>query len=919
MATDGRKTRGIRPVPERLQDEALRPFLEDVERLSRLFKQVADDPALLASSTGTGTGSPTPGPPGPVGPPGAPAPGTTPDLTPPPTPTFSGSLATAGFANIFVQWDAAVYTQGHGNLQTNIYGAKYPGTGPLPTFSNAVLVGVAPQPDTIFVLPTELGTQWHIWIKFQSRDGVESVTPAGGANGSQATTGKIDNTDLGPLIVEAGNLANGAVTASKLAAAAVDFTKFAAGIEPVGVVGTLPNPIGYTGPRTVVLTTDGKLYRLVSGVWTAAVPAADVTGQLTDAQIASIAAAKLTGQITSTQITDGAISTPKLAAGAVTAAQIAADTITAAQIAAGAITAAELAAGSVTTSKLNAGAVTANELAANSVTTAKIAAGAVNADQIAAGAIRTSKMLIAPSAGGFVNPDPLLQDAEAWVFVPFTGSTPTYYPGFNAGPGLINAWDKLDGLSAEILGPAFPVSAARTYQIESTIYQWTSATPTHYLGVAFYDAAGTLIQGFTAPTGWPGPGTYHYYGRIGQTSPVGATKYTHTFGANATAKIPTNAVTAKVLILGSFNNAGVRWSWGGAQVREIVPGELIVDGAITANKIAANAIAVGSAAIQNGAIVNAMIANGTIDDAKIATLAAGKITAGSLGIGAFIQSNDYVSGVIGWRISGSGFAELGAASIRGQLNATQIATWSIAAGRAIIADGTINSAKIEDASIGSAKISNVIQSDNYSTGVAGWAIRKSDGFAEFGAANVRGKFGAGNILGSAANYAYGATTLTLAGGWVLNQLLTQGNYLQLEGTGAPLEDAIVEGEFHGYITMDTNASFAGGSQNYRASIICRPRLELWNGSSWVTPLSDGPFVYIAHPILLTGSEQYSWPIVLKFPSQSVMLSSWTRARMVVVVQQVSINQLAVNGSAIKTDCIATVQIVGTFSLRQFPN
>lgn len=914
MATDARKTRGIRPVPERLQDETLRPFLEDVERLSRMFKQVADDPALLAGTGGTST----PGPPGPVGPPGAPAPGTTPDLTPPPTPT--GLTATAGFANVFVQWDAAVYTVGHGNLQTNVYGAKYAGTGPLPTFSNAVLVGVAPQPDNIFILPTELGTQWHIWIKFQSRDGVESTSPAGGANGAQATTGKIGNADLGPLIVEAGNLASGAVTATKLAAGAVEFTKFAAGIEPVGVVGSLPNPLGYTGPRAVVLTTDGKLYRLVSGVWTAAVPAADISGQLTDAQIASIAAAKLTGQITSTQITDGAISTPKLAAGAVTAAQIAADTITAAQIAAGAITAAELAAGSVTTSKLNAGAVTANEIAANAITTAKIAAGAVNADQIAAGAVSTTKLLVAPSVGGYANPDPLLQDPAAWSFSFVSGANPNHYPAFNAGNGLMSAWDKTDGGRAQIEGPLFPVSSFKTYLIESSIYQWGSGPPIYYLFVAFYDVAGTLLTGSSYPTGWTGAGTYHYFGRIGEAVPAGGSRYSISFGANATAKIPAGAVRARVGIIGDYSNlGGVRWSWGGAQVREIVPGELIVDGAITANKIAANAIAVGSAAIQNGAIVNAMIANGTIDDAKIATLAAGKITAGSLGIGAFIQSNDYVSGVSGWRISGSGFAELGAASIRGQLAAAQLSAWTISAGRAIIADGTINTAKIEDASITNAKIGNTIQSVGYSPGVSGWLIRKSDGFAEFGAATIRGKLSAGNIIGSSANYAYGATSLTLAGGWVLNQLLTQGNYLQLEGTGAPLEDAIVEGEFHGYITMDMKASFAGGAQNYRATVICRPRIEVWNGSTWQTPFSDGPFSYIAHPILLTGSEQYSWPVVLKIPSQSVLLSSWTRARMVVVVQQVAINQLAVNGSAIKSDCIAGVQIVGAFSLRQHPN
>jgi hypothetical protein len=74
--------------------------------------------------------------------------GDDPDLTPPPTPT--GLVATGGITYVLIEWDAAFYTQGHGHGQTNIYGATYFWDGitlpqpPLPTFSNAVVVGVAP-------------------------------------------------------------------------------------------------------------------------------------------------------------------------------------------------------------------------------------------------------------------------------------------------------------------------------------------------------------------------------------------------------------------------------------------------------------------------------------------------------------------------------------------------------------------------------------------------------------------------------------------------------------------------------------------------------------------------------------------------------------------------------------------------------
>jgi hypothetical protein len=123
-----------------------------------------------------------------------------------------------------------------------------------------------------------------------------------------------------------------------------------------------------------------------------AIASTKITGQLTNSQIESITAAKLTGQIVGTQITDGAISTAKIAAGAITANEIAADTITAANIAAGAVTASEISAGAVTTAKLAAGAVTANEIAANAITAGKISAGAIETAKIAAGAVTANEI-----------------------------------------------------------------------------------------------------------------------------------------------------------------------------------------------------------------------------------------------------------------------------------------------------------------------------------------------------------------------------------------------------------------------------------------------------------------------------------------------------------------------------------------------
>jgi hypothetical protein len=76
--------------------------------------------------------------------------------------------------------------------------------------------------------------------------------------------------------------------------------------------------------------------------------------------------------------------------------------------------------------------------------------------------------------------------------------------------------------------------------------------------------------------------------------------------------------------------------------------------------------------ILNATIQNAQIANLAVDDAKIVSLTAAKLTAGSISVGDFIESTGYSPGTQGWRIHGNGFAEFGAASIRGQLTAAQI-------------------------------------------------------------------------------------------------------------------------------------------------------------------------------------------------------------------------------------------------------
>lgn len=168
---------------------------------------------------------------------------------------------------------------------------------------------------------------------------------------------------------------SGATSSGIGSGAVATLSQFASSIRPVAIVSSLPALPDSTYPQgaTVVLTTDNKLYRSTGTAWTTTTPTTD-----------------LTGTVTNTQIADDSISTPKLQANVVTAAKIAANTITAGQIAANTITASQIAADTLTAGQIAAGAIASSELAAGSVIAGKMDVGALSAAFILSGSIATS-------------------------------------------------------------------------------------------------------------------------------------------------------------------------------------------------------------------------------------------------------------------------------------------------------------------------------------------------------------------------------------------------------------------------------------------------------------------------------------------------------------------------------------------------
>ena len=101
---------------------------------------------------------------------------------------------------------------------------------------------------------------------------------------------------------------------------------------------------------------------------------------------------------------------------------------------------------------------------------------------------------------------------------------------------------------------------------------------------------------------------------------------------------------------------------------------------------------IDGAYIKGGTIKGSAIEGGTITNSKLINVSANKITGAALEATSFIESAAYIAGSQGWKIHANGTAEFAAASIRGQLVASQINANGLsikdAAGNIILNAGT---------------------------------------------------------------------------------------------------------------------------------------------------------------------------------------------------------------------------------------
>jgi hypothetical protein len=663
-----------------------------------------------------------------------------PDLTPPPTPT--GFAADAAITNLIVECDAPTYPQGNGHRQSRLYGAKRAGTAPQPVFASAVEITQFAGQVTSYA--TDPATEWHLWLKWESNDGVLSVNPAGGTNGLVVTTGQ----DVAKLL----EALTGQLTTSQL------YADLGSRIELIDAPATFPGSVNarvaavqsqvndiqntpaYSNTTTYTANTlvsyEGSIYQAKSTT-TGNLPT-DTTYWLKVGEYASLGGivAAHTTQIGNVVSDLGAEVTARQALSAsfndpVTGLAATRSTLTTNYYTKAA---ADEAISAATTTLVSTTAL--NTALGNYTNTAGLVADYYT---------KTATDSAISSATQFLVSTTNLNTALS-AYTNTASLTANYYTKTAADSAISQATQNLvstTGLTTALssytntatlnslyytkTGADSAITAATQNLVSTTAlntalgsYTTTAALTTNYYtktdaNTAISNATTNLVSnsGLATTLGnYPTNAslTTNYYTKTeANTAISNATtnlvssstlnNYTTTAALQAnyftkasgnalegkyTVKVDLNGYVSGFGLASTANDAGATSAFAvrsdsffiaspsGPGITPTAP--FIVR--TTPVNLGGVEVPVGvyitDGYIQNGTITNAKIANLAVDSAKIASITADKIIAGSINVGQYIQSSNYVSGSAGWKIDGGGSAEFGAASIRGQLVASQI-------------------------------------------------------------------------------------------------------------------------------------------------------------------------------------------------------------------------------------------------------
>lgn len=633
----------------------------------------------------------------------------TPDLTPPPTP--EGFTLGAGISYLFIGCSPALYTQGHGHMATRVYGATRASGAPAPVFADAVVL--TEFQGTVFAHATNPATTWHLWIKWVTRDGVESVTPAGGTNGLSATTGQDVSLLLGALTGQITqdqlysdlgsriDLIDGSGAGSVNARLAAQAASLQAGIDTVSaevaaIAGTAAydNAVAYSAGELVQYL--GKLYRAKLGT-TGNLPTNATYWELVG-DYASLGEAVAAHSVQLSQHETRITTTEN----GLTAESLARDTL-----------AVQLRGGYTGTDP--------NSLTTGLVYNERVAR--VTADSANAGLIAGVRSDLTTTQGTVAGQATAINGLTTRVTAT-EGSLTTQSNSITSLTNTIN--DPTTGLGSKASSSALAALTSTVTDHGDTLSSQASAITTlqsqvagsGYDDTAIYAALSTEASTRATQTGE----LYAKYtvkvdvaGLIsgyGLASTANNAAPTSSFGVRANSFfIAPPAVAGAVAPTANLYDGFVwldtsvvpnvtRYRSGSSWVTTppILPFAVQTTPTTVNGQAVPPGVYIQSAFIYNGTITSAKIGKLQVDDGHIANLSVGKLTAGSLAVGQYIQSTSYVPGTSGWRLNADGSAEFGSQYIRGKLTASQIDTRGLeikdAAGNVILSSGSSLGAQV---------------------------------------------------------------------------------------------------------------------------------------------------------------------------------------------------------------------------------
>jgi len=469
----------------------------------------------------------------------------------------------------------------------------------------------------------------------------------------------------------------GQIVGDQIAAGTIPLTKLASGINPIDIVATLP-AFGNQG-RIVFLTTDNKLYRDTGTAWTAAVPAADISGTITGSQIAlgTITSNKLAAGVNPVDIVDtlpaygnhgrivllttdnqiyrdtGTSWTVAVPAanltGSVSPDRIAAGTITSVMLAAG-VNPVEIlatlpspgsqgrlvflttdnqlyrdtgAAWTVAVPAVNiSGTLGTTQIADNAVTTDKLNALAVTAAKIAAGTITATQIATNTITAGLIAAGTITATQMAAGTITATQIASATITGGLIAAGTITATNIAASTITVGLMAANSIGATQIIAASITAEKIAAATITADLIAASTILGGNIAAGTITGTNIAA-NTISASNIVANTITAGQIQA----AAIGTNQLAAQAVTAGKIAAGTITATQMAAeSIGTLQLLAVsVTAEKIAVGAITADQLAVNSVIAGK--IAAGAISTTELAAGAVNASKIA---AGTITAAQI-------------------------------------------------------------------------------------------------------------------------------------------------------------------------------------------------------------------------------------------------------------------------------------------------